>query len=366
MRLALTLIFITCHFTGFAQLGQNLKEEIQKIIYHDTDISFDRTPGYVIGVIIGDSSYVFGYGSVSKDSVQLPDEHTIFELGSLTKVFTAAIIQRLVEQGKMQYDTSFNQYLPETWSHPSTNQLSLLNLVSHTSGLPKMPLEFGIKEKESHNPYAYYTKADLQDFYHDYFFQAKEKNVYRYGHLNYALLEIAIEQVCQKKFASVLQEELLAPLQLNNTCLQLRPEQQTHLATGYAVTGKATKPWRFQSFAAAQGLKSNAHDLLQFLRVNLNQAAPDFSKSLAQTHQFVAETNMTKNVTVAKGWHILKNRKYYDTIAHSGTTSGHRVFLGFIQETKTGVVVLSNSPHTMNGLGHLIIRLINQNWKKKK
>ena len=347
-------------------MGQNLKEEIQKIIYYDTDISFERTPGYVIGVVIGDSSYIFGYGSISKDSLKIPDENTIFELGSLTKVFTASLVQRLVEKGKMDFDSSLNHYLPINLKNKTAKELTLVSLLSHTSGLPKMPLEFGVKEKEDNNPYAFYTKRDLQEFYQNYFFNKKKKGDYLYSHLNYDLVELAIENACKKSFEEVLQEELLNPLNLQDTRLHLNQAQQKRLATGYSLSHKTTPAWSFQSFQASQALKSTAHDLMAFLKVNLHQQHTDFSESFSHIHQAIAKTSISKHVSVGKGWHILKNRRYYSTIAHSGSTSGHRVFMGFIKETKTGVVILSNSAYGMNGLGHLIIRLINQNWKKKK
>ncbi|MEO1518652.1 MAG: serine hydrolase domain-containing protein [Bacteroidota bacterium] len=361
-RLICLLVLLTALVQARAQDRQQLQKEIEKIIYYDTNIQLEKNPGYVIGVIIGDSTYVYSYGSVTKDSVQLPDEHTLFEIGGMTKVFTAALVDQLVGEGLLQYDSTLNHYLPAAYRNPDCASITLRQLVHHSSGLPRMPLEFGSLEKEDNNPYAHYSKRNLLDFYKDYL-GPTGVDQYLYSNLGYALLEQAIEQTTQKEFERVLQAKILQPLGLRETAVALSADQKLRLARGYANSGKPTQPWVFPSFAASEGLKSSVADLLIFLRANLSsQAALDFQA----LHQIGLPTGITPDSYAAIGWHVIKMRKRPEVVLHPGSTSGYRSFMGFVKETQTAVVVLSNSEYGTGGLGQLVLRMLNQGRKKKR
>jgi CubicO group peptidase (beta-lactamase class C family) len=351
---------------GFAQMRGDLKKEIDKIIFHDTEITFDKIPGFVIGIIYRDSVFIYSYGSTTKDSLNPPNQETIFEIGGLTKVFTASLVNLLVEEGLMDYDSTLNHYLPEKYQNVKTNKITINELVIHTSGLPKLPLEFGLKENEPNNPYANYTKEDLLDFYKNYSPENERIGKYHYATLNYALLEVAIEFATKKSFEAVLKEKIFDLLNMQNSCISIDGSRTEQLTSGHTIAGIATPIWQFQSFAASEGVKSSADDLLKFLACNLGQTHPKLAANFSQTHVQTIETEFNKNAFMGRGWHLVKNKKYYDSILHAGSTSGQRAFMGFVKETQTAVVLLSNSEYSTNGLGYLILRLINNNWKKRK
>ena len=344
----------------------DLKQEIDKIIFHDTEITFDKIPGFVLGIIYKDSTLVYSYGSISQDSLVPSNQETIFEIGGLTKVFTASLVNILVEKGTMHYDSTLNYYLPQEFQNRNATQITINDLIIHTSGLPKLPLEFGVKRNETNNPYANYNKQDLLNFYKGFMLEQENHGSYHYSTLNYALLELAIESATNNSFEAVLKKEIFTPLNMENSCITLTDEQLTKVTMGHTIGGKETPVWQFQSFAASEGVKSNTEDLLKFLACNLGQTHPKLAENLAQTHIQTIETELNKNAFMAKGWHRVKIKKYYDAIIHAGSTSGQRAFMGFIPETETAVVLLSNSEYTTNGLGYLVLRLINHNWKKRK
>lgn len=365
-RTILVLFAIMMAASSFAQVREQLKREIDKIIYHDTEIKLDQIPGYTVGIIIEDSIFIYHYG-VAEKKVESPlNPNTIFELGGLSKVFTASLVEIMVREGLLDYQSSFNSFLDSVDHNPLFDHLNIEQLITHTSNMPKMPLEFGLKEKDPRNPYAYYTQKDLLDFYQRYRPNQKNKEKYYYSNVNYALLQIAIERACGMTYNQAVKEKLLAPLGLNDSGVLLSAEQKSRLVPGHNVAGFVTPAWRYQSFEASEGMKSTVNDLLQFLAVNLQLQSLDIAQQLAAIHVPTGETDMNKYAKVAKGWHVVKNRRYYDAIMHSGSTGGQRAYMGFVKESKTGVVVLSNSERGMNGLGFLILRLINNNWKKKR
>ncbi len=351
---------------GFAQMRENLKKEIDKIILHDTEITFEKIPGFVVGIIYQDSVFIFNYGSTTKDSLTLPDQETIFEIGGLTKVFTASLVSLLVEEGVLNYDSTLNHYLPSEYRNENAGNITINDLIIHTSGMPKLPSEFGLKSKDSNNPYAFYTKEDLLDNYKNYSPGSEQFGKYYYSNLNYALLEIAIEFATKQPFETILKEKIFDPLGMQNSCITLAESQSTQVSKGYTISRFETPIWQFQSFAASEGMKSTTNDLLKFMACNLDQTHPTLAANFAQTHVPAIETELNKNAYMTRGWHLVKTKKYYDSFIHAGATSGQRAFMAFVKETQTGVVVLSNSEYSTDGLGFLILRLINNNWKKSK
>ena len=377
MTKQISLFVLSLFFVSnlIAQDRAHLKKQIDKIIHYDTELKLSETPGLVIGVKIQDSIYFYGFGSVSKEFDKMPNENTIFEIGGLTKAFTGSLVSALVADGQMDYEKSFNEYIPVDEKNDELQKVTIDQLVTHTSKMPRMPMEFGVKELVDNNPYAYYTQNDLMTFYKNYIplelnskkkKKKKDKNVdnYLYSHLNYALLERAIEKSQNQNFENVLATRVLNPIGLNDTRIQLSKEQQKRLATGYTTSGHSTPPWTFQSFKASEGLKSTAKDLMKFAEVHIGSSHPELTQKFEATTEGRKKTGLSKRVEISRGWHIISaTKKSDDIIAHTGNTNGHRAYLAFVKETETAVVILSNSEHNLHNLGYLILSMTNGYWK---
>lgn len=375
MRKPIILFFVSLLFASnlWAQDRANLQKQIDKIIHYDTEIKLSETPGFIIGVKYQDSIFYFGYGSISKDSKQVPDENTIFEIGGLTKTFTSSLVSILVDEGKMNFETPLNDYLSAAEKNEETQQITIDQLLTHTSRLPRMPLEFGVKEIEENNPYAHYTKQDLMEFYKEYIplepkkkrkRKKKNKDNYSYSHLNYALAEVAIESSQNTSFDKLLTDKILAPINLTDTRIELSENQKKRLATGYTTSGQSTPPWTFQSFKASEGLKSTAKDLIKYAEVHMGESHSRLTKAFYATHEGRKATARNKKVESARGWHVISPKKYHDIILHTGNTNGHRSYLAFVKESETAVVILTNSEHNLYNLGYYILRMLNNNWRR--
>lgn len=375
MRKPISLFFLSLFLVSnlWAQDRANLQKQIDKIIHYDTEIKLSETPGFIIGVKYQDSIFYFGYGSISKDLEQVPDENTIFEIGGLTKTFTSSLVSILVEEGKMEFEKPLNDYLPTAEKNEETQLITIDQLLTHTSKLPRMPLEFGVKEIEENNPYAHYTKQDLMEFYHDYIpleYKKKRKrrkknnDHYSYSHLNYALLEVAIESSQNTSFEKLLTDKILTPIKMTDTRMELSENQKKRLATGYTTSGQSTVPWIFQSFQASEGLKSTANDLIKFAEAQMGERNSRLTNAFYKTQEGRKATNRNKKVKSARGWHVISPKNYFDIILHTGSTNGHRSYLAFVKESKTAVVILTNSEHNLYNLGYYILRMLNNNWTK--
>lgn len=359
------LAFIVSFFYSLCLIGQNgdLKVEIERIILHDTEISLDETPGFIIGIIDQDSTYYVEFGTDLKGQKTKLNTEDIFELGSISKVFTASLTSVLVNEGKISYSDRINDYLPLAFQNPRMDEVTILDLIQHTSGLPVRPYFFGLKEKNPQNPYGFYEKDELLSFYVD--FVPKETGSFNYAHTNYGLLEIVLESAVQMSFDKLIDIYLLHPLQMNNSFVFFKEHKEDIVTEGYDRAGRETDPWTFASFGASEGIKSNTTDLIRFMRINLGLVDHPYVEIFANNHKKEVETNFNESIKTGKGWQIIDQRKGFDIITHTGKTNGHNAFMAFVKETGTGVVILSNSNIGTRELGFLILRMINFNWKRK-
>lgn len=340
---------------------EDIRLQLERIILYDTEVSLEDTPGFVVGLIDRDSTFIFEFGKEADSDSTLSDQ-SIFEIGSISKTLTASLCASLANQGLLDLDSPANAYLPTLYQNPRLEQLTLRHLLQHTSGFPKRPSFFGRKNHDIQDPYAYYSKADLLEFYSEYL-TVSPIGTFRYSHTNYGLLEIIIEAATQLDYEQALAKYLLHPLGMNSTFVAL-PENILEVTAGLDRRGKAVEPWTFNSFAASEGVKSSLDDIVKFVRAHIR---PDgqLHTTLQATHTAAGIETYNPRSDVSMGWHIIKSKKWYNILTHSGHTSGHHCYIACVPETQTGVVVLSNSVMGTEDLSFLFLRMINYNWDRK-
>ena len=349
---------------GTAQ-SLELRKEINKLIAYETQIDLKNNPGFMVGIIDNDSTFFLRYGARADNSGGIYDEQSVFEIGGLSKVFTAGLIEVLVESKQLSYADKVNTYLPSEQQNPRMEELTIMDLVLHTSGLPKRPSMFGKKEKERNNPYKYYTKEDLIQFYTHYVPKESIGDQFRYSHTNYALLEVLLEAKFKISYENLLQEYLLDILKMDDTYVEETEHRNARLSKGYNRAGIDASPWVFKSFGGSEGIKSNVEELTYFVRASMGISNTFLDHILPNTHKIQATTNYNKDIHLGKAWHVIDQKSKFAIRMHTGTTGGHKSFVAFVDETKTGVVILSNSSLGTEDLGMLILRMINHNWKRK-
>ena len=341
----------------------HIKNEITKIIDYDTEIDFKNTPGFAVAIIDGDSSFVFGFGSNHPQQNTELDQHTIFEIGSVTKPITASLVNILDHKGLLSFEDKVNQYIDVRNKNPRLDDLTINDLLTHYSGLPKLPKYIGSKQKDPQNPYADYSKNDLLTFYKS--FIPDERRTFIYSHVNYGLLELVIEQATSLEYEDALRTYMLEPLKLSNTFVHKSEKNEALITFGFDRAGRQTKKWDFASFAGSEGLKSNINDLILFTKAHLGTSQTEFDGIFHKNQLPEVKTNYNERIYSGKGWHVFNQKKNFNIITHSGKTYGHRAYISFIKETQTAVIILSNSSVGTEDLGLLILRMVNDNWKRK-
>ena len=279
------------------------------------------------------------YGVAKQDS--------IYEIGSITKTFTGLILSQMLEQGKVKFDDPVRELLPPgTVRKPDGAEITLLDLATQHSGLPRMPGNF--KPADANNPYADYHAANLYAFLAKQGVSKPDKTTFLYSNLGFGLLGQALSVRAGKSYAQLLKDEVLDPLGMHDTAIALSPSQNERFLPGHTANHRPAHAWDLDAFAGAGAIRSTASDMLTYVEANLHpkevkpvnasDAAKTISRALAQSHELRADSLAGQRIALA--W--LYNPKM-GTFWHNGSTGGYSAYAFFNPKGNYAGVVLVNT-----------------------
>ncbi len=300
-----------------------------------------RSAGIVVGLLGPDgSTRVVAFGDPGPGQPPL-DGNSVFEIGSISKVFTATALAELVQSGTVRLDEPVQKFLPDDVTVPSRDgkQITLLNLSEQNSGLPRMPSNF--HPKDLNNPYADYTVQQLWDFLSHYTLPRDPGAEFEYSNLGVGLLGQALSRATGESYEAMERRMVWQPLGMTHTAITFTPWMKQHLAIGHDASGKVTANWDLPTLAGAGAIRSTTDDMLKFLAANLHPERGPLERAMAFAHEERAPTG-SANMRIGLNWFSLHAGS--DTIVwHNGGTGGYRTFIGFEPSRKVGVVVMTNS-----------------------
>ena len=288
------------------------------------------------------------YGQ-SGSAVDQLDRDTVFEIGSITKVFTALLLTEMVTRGEVALDDPVSKFLPGTVKMPDRNgkQITLLDLATYTSGLPRIP--DGIPASGD-NPYAAYTVEQLYAFLSSYTLHYDPGTHYEYSNLGFGLLGHALALRAGSSYEDLLVSRVCEPLGLRDTCISLSNSMRERLAQGHASNLKPASNWDIPTLAGAGALRSTASDLVKFVKATcLSGANAPLRSAIDMLLQTRRPTNLP-NTEVGLGCFIRTGNKD-EIIWKDGGTGGYASFAGFSTTLRSGAIVLSNSINSVNDIG---------------
>ena len=334
----------------------SLKDKIDKIV--QPLIESSQSMGIVVGTIRGSQTQVFGYGEVARSSGRQPDGETVFEIGSMTKVFTSLLLADMAENGLVKLEDPVARYLPDSVQVPSYDgrQITLLDLATHTSGLPRLPSnDLTVRNIVSldfmRNPYVNYTAERLYRFLSRHKLQYRPGSHSEYSNLGVGLLGHALSRAAERPYEQLVIERICQPLGMNDTAITLSPRLQSRLAQGYLgmkvplLRRRVLVPmknWDFDVLAGCGALRSTANDLLKLLKANLYPSSSSLERAIAMTHvqRYKESDNQAQGLGwVMCHWHDLGEWGLW----HSGCTWGYSSYMGMFRKRQVAVVVLSNT-----------------------
>lgn len=320
-----------------------------------TYIQQENTVGLCIGILKNGEDHIYGYGETARGNNTIPDGNSIFEIGSITKTFTASILAWYIGRGMISLSDPITKYLPAAIAaNKHLKEIKIINLANHTSGLPSLPGNFEKFVVDQDDPYAAYTKEEFFESLKSVKLNTKPGEVYAYSNQGVALLGIILENISGKSFEAMVKEIITTPLKLTSTTQHNTTEENARFVCVYNDSGRQVKPWRFDAMAAAGCLHATINDLLVYADNNMH--CPD--TSLATAFKLTHQATFTGTETVALAWHIIKlgDFNYY---WHNGGTGGSRSFLIFNPEKKIAVVLLSNSAQPVDDIALALMQKLN-------
>lgn len=296
--------------------------------------------GMVVGVIEPKGRRVIAYGSLAKDDKRPLNGDTVFEIGSMTKVFTSLILMDMAQKGEVAVTDPISKYLPASVKVPERNdkKITLQDLATQSSGLPRMPDNF--KPKDELNPYADYTPEKLYEFLSGYTLTRDIGSQFEYSNLGVGLLGQVLSLRAGMDYESLVKARVLGPLEMKSTGITLTPEMRARLAIGHGANLNAVPNWDIAVLAGAGGLRSSANDMLTFLAANLGYIKTPLAPAM-EAELSIRRPAGGPDMQIAYNWFI-QTKDGKSIVWHNGGTGGYRTYMGFDPKNRTGVVVLSN------------------------
>ncbi len=342
------------HAYAVTPLPSSHAEIVKQIISQYMDEN--DVPGVAVELYIEGKpeSYYFGYAN--PNIKQLMNKNTIVEIGSLSKVMTSLLFAQEVDAAKMQLNAPVRKYLP--WLSDDFDDITMMNLATHTSGLP-------MKQSEDMKNQQALTQF-LATYYPDY----TSNEQWIYSNLNIGILGFALEKVTHRKLNELYINQILFPLGMQPIGLVVPPWLLTHYAMGYNENGDEVKPLPTSLLPAAGAVKASAQDMQRFLSAAIGlPGTPEHILYPMRMTQSVyvelptkmqglgwevhpletndikdllkADDNLSKTLAVTE---VYSKPRYSGDmlIDKSGGTPGFRVYIAVIPNKKTGIVILTN------------------------
>jgi len=315
--------------------------EIRQILVERVD-TFHQGVGIVVGVIEPQGRRVVAYGGLEKGDPRPLNGDTVFEIGSASKVFTSLALADMVQRGEVALTDPVAKYLPAEVKVPERagRAITLVDLSTHTSGLPRMPSNF--QPKDPANPYADYTVEQLYQFLSTYQLTRDIGSQFEYSNLGGGLLGHVLARRAGMDYEALVRSRITGPLGMNSTGITLSPDMKARLAVGHNYQLKPVPNWDLPALAGAGALRSSVNDLLTFLAANLGYVKSPLTPAMAAMLATRRPTGATGRGEIGLGWLIAKPSDD-EIVWHNGGTGGYRSFIGYDQKARVGVVVLSNT-----------------------
>ena len=324
-------------------------------------ITSGKSLGISVGLINETDIHTFNYGEIKKESDVNPTPDTVFEIGSMTKTFTATLAVQLQQEGILSLDEPITELLPELKNSMfDKNNVTLYHLLTHTSGISEFSLPVFISQifsimftgKSHISEYEYDTKKFL-----NYISILKLKNLpgstWMYSNLGFGLAGKILERITGNSYGNLVKNHICNALDMKNTGINISEFSKNRLAAGYSFRNKQSDYWNVPAIEAAASLRSTTSDMLKFLKANLGlnktKLSPVFEycqntkvdSKIPQSMKFFTKSVGISLSTFRLGWFVFPQENV-SVLGHDGGTQGFSSFMCMNLENHSAVVILTN------------------------
>lgn len=307
-----------------------------------------------IGVLENGNWTKIGYQLEDNKFVKIKNEDKIFEVGSITKTFTASLIMKLVDEGKMKLTDPIQEYLPFQMAQDSfkNNTITIQHLITHTSGLSSGPPSFTLPylkaliftpKNPNRNFKAKHYYRYLKKFKLDYVPGQK----WDYNNAGYGLLGAFVRDINGKSWEKSVQENIFVPLGMRDSYFAIDKNNEDSFIVGITAKGKKSKPWQMKFINPAGAIKSTLNDMILYTSAQIEASRGNLGFFEATHDPLNFQIKMPKdklwkgNAMGLGWWHNFEDEQK-TFIWHGGSSGGYTAFIGFSKTDERAVVILSN------------------------
>jgi len=311
-----------------------------------------QIPGAAMALYINDTPHLFHFGYAHKEKKIPVTENTIFEIGSISKVFTNILLAHEILDGRMKLTDPIYNHIPMLATNKKLHNTTLEKLCTHTSTL-------------TYNaPDHVKTQKDLLQYINTWKPSLKNEVWWQYSNHGIELLRIALEETTQQTIYDLLSKKILQPLHMNSSSMNITDSYKEYYAQGYDKQGNKSPHWNHPFLLGTAALRANNSDMLNFLKASIG--LPDTPAHLKKAIQ-LTQTAIIDKGTIKQGmawdmWNIdaLKHPNMYEgfkvqriphaqqifdgdmLIGKTGTTAGFHAYIAVIPNQKVGIVIMIN------------------------
>lgn len=321
-----------------------INKEQSDLIFENTK-SFPNNTQLALAVVKNGSINFIGIERINDTIRTTENYNSAFEIGSITKVFTATLLSNFVNEQQLTLDDHIQDYLD--FKMKSEDKITFKQLANHTSGLPRLPSNLNFFFVDRDNPYKDYNREMLIDYLTNKVELNQEPGTtYEYSNLGAGVLGFVLASISDASFESLLQDNIFARYKMPNSATN-KEQIQTKLVKGLNTSGAFTSNWDFDVLAGGGAIFSTVEDLSKFA---LAQFDPENNElRLTQMPTFKVNDQMS----IGLGWHIIKRKNGGELIWHNGGTGGYTSSMALDLERKNDVIILSNVSAFNSKQGHI-------------
>jgi len=339
MRKLMLLCLIAVMPAGPGLAQERFKHEQKIISLVEPYLTHNKVNAVSVGVISNGQIWKKNFGTLDGEGTGAPNDKTLYEIGSISKVFTSMLLADAVESGTLKLDDPISTIMKELAQKNRTvgSSITFRHLSHHESGLPVMPTN--IRPADATNPFAGYDRAMLTEYMLSVKPARKPGDGYEYSNLAVGLLGDLLSRQAGLSYEELLKKTLTDPLKMSDTSITLTKDQQSRFAPPHNAALLPDKAWDFDALAGCGAIRSNIDDMLLFAEASLNppDGKPGKVIELAwQQHKPARAGSMAMGL----GWMIAGDGT---TRWHNGQTGGYQSMILVSRPARCATVLLCNT-----------------------
>ena len=308
-----------------------ITQKQSEIIFENAKIFPNHTQISIAIIKDGKVNY-YGINNKNDTISTVNNQKSVFEIGSISKVFTSTILANFVIDEKINLNDNINGYLKTSFNN--NTEISFINLANHTSGLSPLPSNLDLTKVNPENPYKEYKEKELEEYLTKHL-ELLNKGKYQYSNLGAGLLGYTLSKIENTTYENLLQNKIFSKFNMYNSTSDIN-KIKGNLVKGLNNEGNDVPNWEFSVLAGAGAIFSTVEDLSKFAISQFDNS----NKELKLTRKKTFEVN--ENLDIGLGWHILKSQSKNFWYWHNGGTGGYSSSMVIDENTKNGIIILSN------------------------